>query len=148
MYIDRSTDSPSQLSLQFLPLPTSSCVRSHFAGVYCQSSCQPSRVGESWFFSSYRQCCWQRQSKKQISEGSNGREERRESNDNAWRQGCSDKAATKDLLQQLLALGTPLEKVQKQFLNIPQMKTFAELSKHPNWKALDKYERMQWQKLK
>lgn len=28
------------------------------------------------------------------------------------------------------------------------MKTFAELSKHPNWKALDKYERMQWQKLK
>ncbi|KAF4139266.1 hypothetical protein GN958_ATG11626, partial [Phytophthora infestans] len=83
-----------------------------------------------------------------ISEGSNGREERRESNDNAWRQGCSDKAATKDLLQQLLALGTPLEKVQKQFQNIPQMKTFAELSKHPNWKALDKYERMQWQKLK
>nr|C5IL49.1 RecName: Full=RxLR effector protein Avr4; AltName: Full=Avirulence homolog protein 4; Flags: Precursor [Phytophthora mirabilis]ACR10586.1 avirulence-like protein 4 [Phytophthora mirabilis] len=59
----------------------------------------------------------------------------------------SDKAATKDLLERLLALGTPLKTVQKEFLNMPLIKTFAELSKHPNWRALDKYERMQWQKL-
>ncbi|KAF1774959.1 hypothetical protein GQ600_15264 [Phytophthora cactorum] len=59
----------------------------------------------------------------------------------------SDKAQTKELLKGLLDHKVPVDKVKKEFLNMPSsMKSFEQLFKHPNWKALDKYEQMVWQK--
>ncbi|KAG3099616.1 hypothetical protein PI124_g6431 [Phytophthora idaei] len=41
----------------------------------------------------------------------------------------------------------PVDQVKKKFLNMPSsMKSFEQLFNHPNWKALDKYEQMVWQK--
>ncbi|KAG4061649.1 hypothetical protein PC123_g3490 [Phytophthora cactorum] len=59
----------------------------------------------------------------------------------------SDKAATKELLKRLVDSNVPVDIVKEQFLNMPSsMKSFQQLFNHPNWKALDKYVQMVWQK--